>query len=59
VPIIHIAKDEKNVREIALLCSKNKQTEKPKLICISIPKTFPMEPESRTEVLIFTYNEHL
>lgn len=24
-----------------------------------IPNTAPVEPESRTEVLIFTYNEHL
>lgn len=24
-----------------------------------VPNVSPMEPESRTEVLIFTYNEHL
>lgn len=38
-----------------LLCFTHikKQTEKPQLICITIPKTSPVEPESRTEILIF------
>lgn len=33
---------------------KPKQTEKPQVTCITFPKSSPVEPEMRTEALLFT-----